>query len=137
MGLLINPRGTSGAGKTEFVRRLMRDYGWPSGKHVERVYRSARTHPVAYRLKHPFGGRPLAVLGHYEATCGGCDTIRLTDGGMDEVFRLADDHASSGYDVLLEGLQLSTECDRSAALATKHEMHVLWLSTRPEQCAKT
>jgi len=30
-GLIVNPRGTSGSGKTEFVRRLMAEYGWKPG----------------------------------------------------------------------------------------------------------
>jgi hypothetical protein len=134
MGVIINPRGTSGAGKTEFARRVMRDYGWPGGDRTEPVYRRDRARPIAYRLRHPSGGRPLAVLGHYEATSGGCDTIRLRDGGLDEVFRLADDYASAGHDVLLEGLVLSAEYHRSSMLARKHELHVLWLRTLPDRC---
>jgi hypothetical protein len=134
--MIINPRGTSGSGKTELVRRLLSDYGWGRDGRAEPVRRRGRERPIAYRLRHPLGGRPLAVLGHYEATSGGCDTIRATDGGMDEAFRLAGEHASSGHDVLLEGLLLSGEHARSAELAKAHELHVLRLSTPLDRCVR-
>jgi len=136
MGVIVNPRGTSGSGKTEFVRRLLSDYGWKGGGDVEPIHRQGREPPIAYRLRHPQGGRPLAVLGHYAATSGGCDTIRAADGGLDEAFRLADEYASSGHDVLLEGLLLSGEHARSAALAEAHRLHVLRLSTPLDRCVR-
>jgi hypothetical protein len=67
MGVIINPRGTSGSGKTEFVRRILSDYGGAKGGHVEPVHREGRERPMAYRLRHPLGGRPLTVLFHYAA----------------------------------------------------------------------
>jgi hypothetical protein len=136
MGVIINPRGTSGSGKTEFVRRLLSDYGWKRGGDVEPIHRKSRDRPIAYLLQHPFGGRPLAVLGHYEVTSGGCDTIRTADGGLDEAFRLADEYASTAHDVLLEGLVLSGEHARSAALAKAHQLHVLRLSTPLDRCIR-
>ena len=136
MGVIINPRGTSGSGKTEFVRRLLSDYGWKKGGDVEPIRRKGRERPIAYRLRHPRGGRPLTVLGHYEATSGGCDTIRAVDGGLDEAFRLADDCASSGHNVLLEGLVLSGEHVRSTALAKAHRLHVLHLGTSLDRCIR-
>lgn len=135
MGVIVNPRGTAGAGKTELVRRILRDYGWGQGGEIERIYRPGRERALVYRLRHPQGGRPLAVLGHYEASSGGCDTIRVSDGGMDEVFRLADIYAGDGHDVLMEGRLLSAEAARSIELARRQALHVLWLDTPPECCA--
>jgi hypothetical protein len=132
MSVIINPRGTSGAGKTEFARRLMAIYGWKWGGHMEPVYREGRKWPICYRFRHPLGGRPLVVLGHYEVTCGGCDTI----GALDEVFQLAGDYASSGHDVLFEGLRVSHEYQRSAALAKAHRLHVLHLETPLDRCIR-
>src|SRR3712207_3835803 len=109
MGIAINLRGTAGSGKTELEHRIIADYGWKSGSQVELLYREGRIRAVAYRLPHPSGGRPLAVLGHYEETRGGCNTIGLRDGGLDGVFRLAGDFSASGHDVLLEGLVVSSE----------------------------
>jgi hypothetical protein len=131
-GVIVNPRGTSGAGKTELVRRILGAYGWPRGC-------GERRRPgLAWRLAHPRGGRPLAVLGPYAsaAAAGGCDRIRAAEGGLGEVFRLADAHAASGDDVLLEGLELSAEHHRSALLARRHPLHVLRLATPLERCVR-
>ena len=130
MSVIVNPRGTSGSGKTELVRRILALYERDGGR--ERLYRERRARPICYRLRHPLGGRPLVVLGHYEVTSGGCDTI----GGLNEVFRLAGEHASNGHDVLFEGLMVSGEHQRSARLARTHGLHVLRLSTPLEQCVR-
>ena len=132
MGVVVNPRGTSGSGKTEFARRILADYGRGGGGDMEPIHRDGRARPMGYRLRHPLGGRPLAVLGYYGAgACGGCDTIPARDGGLDEVFRLADALAAGGHDVLLEGLFLSGEYRRSAELACRHPLHVLLLDNEP------
>jgi hypothetical protein len=142
MGLIINPRGTSGSGKTELVRRILAQYGWQRSAEsegagdLEPIWRAGRRRPLGYRLEHPLGGRPLAVLGHYEVTSGGCDTIRAADGGLDEIMRRAADYAATGHDVLIEGQLLSSEYERSAELARSHRLHVLRLTTPPEQCAR-
>ena len=131
--VIINPRGTSGAGKTEFVRRIMARYGWDPAygrRHPDRViWRAGRRRPLGYTFSHPLGRRPLFVLGHYERTSGGCDTIAKADGGLDEAFRLADTYAANGHDVLLEGLTLSREVERSRQLGRYHRLHVVRLTT--------
>ena len=142
MAIIINPRGTSGSGKTELVRRVLAQYGWqPSAGFadagvLEPIYREGRSRPFGYRLGHPRGGRPLAVIGHYEVTSGGCDTIRATDGGLEEIMRRASDYAALGHDVLIEGLRLSSEYERSAELARAHRLHILRLTTPLDQCAR-
>jgi hypothetical protein len=135
MGVIVNPRGTSGSGKTELVRRILADYGRGSGEDMGPIHREGRARPIGYRLQHPLDGRPLAVLGYYGAgACGGCDTIPIRDGGLEEVFRLAGLLAGGGFDVLLEGLFLSGEHRRSAELASRHALHVLLLDTPVERC---
>ena len=142
MGIIINPRGTSGSGKTELVRCILAQYGWqPSADgagagRLQLMYRPGRSRPLGYRLEHPLGGRPLTVLGHYEITSGGCDTIRAADGGVDEIMRRAADYAARGHDVLIEGQRLSSEYERSAELGRAHDLHILRLTTPPEQCAR-
>jgi hypothetical protein len=76
------------------------------------------------------------VLGHYERTSGGCDTIRNADGGLDEIFSYADRAAAAGESIIMEGLWLSSEHIRSRALASRHELHVLRLTTSAEQCSR-
>jgi hypothetical protein len=136
MGVIVNPRGTSGAGKTEFARRIMADYSSGGDGRVEPIHREGRRWPIGYRLRHPLGRRPLIVLGHYERTSGGCDTFSARDGGLNEAFRLADAWAADGHDVLFEGSTLSAEHERSAWLARRHALHVLRLATPPERAAR-
>ena len=131
MGIVINPRGTGGSGKTALVRRIMQDYG-PAVP----IRRAGRQRPIGYRLRHPAAGRPLAVLGAYEGCRGGCDTIPLGDGGLEEAFRLAAAWAAEGQDVVLEGLLLSAEVQRTAALAELHPVHVLRLATPLGDCTR-
>ena len=85
--------------------------------------------------------RPLAVIGHYEATRGGTDTIPEADGGLDEAVRLAGSLACDGHDVLLEGLQLSGDVERTAALARAQWMrgstlHILCLDAPVDSCVR-
>lgn len=134
MGIVINPRGASGAGKTSLARQILADYGWKTNGDVAALYFDGRVRPIAYRLGHPLRRRPLVVLGHYERTSGGCDTIRLTDGGVGRAFRLAAEFAGSGHDVLLEGSDLSSEHLRSVAFAATHQFHILHLTTPLERC---
>jgi hypothetical protein len=142
MGVIINPRGTSGSGKTELTRRLLTSYGWrrdaefDGARGLELIYRQGRSRPLGYRLRHPSGGPPLVVLGHYEVASGGCDTIRAADGGLEEIMRRAADYAATGHDVLIEGQLLSSDYERSAALASSHRLHILRLTTPLEQCAR-
>ena len=140
MGLVINPRGTSGAGKTWLVREVMAAYRW-AGSAPTPVMRRGRSRPIAWRLEHPFGGRTLCVIGDYQGPKGGTDTIPLTDGGLDEAFRMACSEAEEGRDVLLEGYQLSGEHDRTVALANAQRLrgralHVFCLDIPLHRCVQ-
>jgi hypothetical protein len=100
------------------------------------LYRPGRSRPLGYRFRHPERSSTLVVLGHYERKSGGCDTIRESDGGLSEVFSLADRAASAGESIVMEGLRLSSEYIQSHALACRHELHVLLLTTSAEQCSR-
>lgn len=141
MGLIINPRGAGGSGKTELVRRILAEYGWMrdsagTSRGMDAIYRKGRSKPFACRLQHPCGKCPLVVIGHYETTSGGCDTIRVADGGLHEIMRTAGELAINGHDVVIEGLQLSSEVEQSASLAVSHHLHILLLSTSVECCVQ-
>lgn len=140
MGLVINPRGTSGSGKTWLVRQVMAA-SRGAGAVAEPLCREGRVRPIGWRFAYPSDRRPLAVIGHYEATRGGIDTIPKTDGGLDEAFRLADVLATDGHDVLMEGYQLSGEVERTVALSQTQRtrgdrLHVLWLDVPLECCVR-
>ena len=55
---------------------------------------------------------------------------------MEAVFRLSDHYASLGYDVLIEGLRLSSEYVQSASLANKQKLLVLTLTTPIDVCVR-
>ena len=76
MGIIVNPRGAGGSGKTTLVRRVMAAYRDPAP-----ILRPGRARPIGFRLAHPGYGHPLAIIGAYGATRGGCDTIPARDGG--------------------------------------------------------
>jgi hypothetical protein len=105
--MIINIRGTSGSGKTHLVRRVMELY-------TTRVAyrREGRKQPIGY-VYHREGARSLAIIGHYETACGGCDTIPK----MEEIFELARQSALQGYDVIFEGLLISADVNRTEELS--------------------
>lgn len=105
--MIINIRGTSGSGKTTLARAVMACY--PSKAAVKVP---DRKRPIGYIYQHPAGGRPLAVIGHYETACGGCDTI--TD--QDHIYELVRKSHDNGMDVLYEGLLISAEVNRAVKL---------------------
>ncbi len=105
--MIINIRSTSGAGKSTIVRVIM-------GLHRTRVAHKehGRKQPIGYVCEHFDGGPSLAVVGHYETDCGGCDTISK----MDRIFDLVRKAHDQGFNVLFEGLLISADVNRVAAL---------------------
>lgn len=115
--MIINIRGTSGSGKSTLVRALTRGLNAPNKVHVE-----GRKQPLYTTFEHPTDRHhPIAVLGHYETACGGCDTIN----GHDTTFDLVRKLYEQGYAVVFEGLLLSGEFRRTAQLhADGFPLHV-------------
>lgn len=103
--MIINIRGTSGSGKSTLVRAIMDLYPHRLPRHVE-----GRKRPLYYLLARPAPhSQTLAVIGHYETPCGGCDTITNVDQVYEEVRR----QHEAGHDVLFEGLLISAEQRRT------------------------
>lgn len=107
--MIINIRGTSGSGKSTLVRRVVELYG-------SRIsYKEpGRKQPIGYTYNRRGEGRPLAVIGHYETPCGGCDTIPK----MDRIFELVRQAHAQGQDVIFEGLLIAADVNRTVALHT-------------------
>jgi hypothetical protein len=140
MARIINPRGTSGSGKTTAVKEVMRRLGQDSGLGLAH-HASARKRPLYYSFPHPVrqpdpllgaGHGRVIVMGHYETACGGCDTITELDYLFDLVSGLAD----QGADIIMEGLLLSGEVRRTVELSQRHPLFVLGLDTGIEQCVR-
>jgi hypothetical protein len=76
-----------------------------------RVKIEDRKQPIGYILTKAMH-RPLALIGHYETDCGGCDTIT----SMDDIYERVRAAAVAGMDVLFEGLLISADANRIIAL---------------------
>lgn len=104
--MIINIRGTSGSGKSTLIRRVMERYDRCLSVRVP-----DRRQPIGYILQEE-GRKSLAVVGHYETACGGCDTITSMDTIYDKVRR----SHGMGMHVLYEGLLISADFNRAYAL---------------------
>lgn len=125
--MIINIRGTSGSGKSTIIKKVMATYPVKIPVMIK-----GRKQPLGYYLKRE--GRPtLAVVGHYEADCGGCDTIPA---GHDKVYELVNYARKEGCDVLFEGLLLAAEYIRASNMNKEigHELKIIALTTPIDQC---
>lgn len=122
--MIVNLRGTSGAGKSTIVRAVMKRYS------CEANYVDGRRRPLFYVGHRPEEHR-LLVPGHYETACGGCDTIRTPD----EVYELVRWGAlEQGMDVLFEGIMVQDEIRRCAEVSQLHPTLVIGLDVPIEEC---
>jgi hypothetical protein len=119
--MLINLRGTSGAGKTTVVRALMARCG------CKAIYGALGLRlPEAYVLS---GERPAFVIGPYLTPCGGCDRIQP----FALVPELIARYAEHGH-VIFEGLLMSTTYGAVGQLTERWESRVLFLDTPLDVC---
>jgi hypothetical protein len=130
--MLINIRGTSGSGKTTIVRQI-REY-YPT---VARVMEPDRRQPISYvhntRIAYPHI-KTLGIVGHYEAECGGCDTIA----SLDKIFSLVKQADDMGMDCIFEGLLISGDLWRVLELHQEgRELLVVALDTPIEVCIES
>lgn len=131
--MIINLRGTSGAGKSHIVREVMLRYNSRVSSFIE-----GRRQPIQYRLESEVPSiAPLIVLGHYESPCGGCDTIH----SLDQIFELAKKASSTGANVLFEGVMMYSEVTRTVAFDKQlksegKKLSVVCLDTPLSVCLK-
>lgn len=118
--MIIQVRGTSGSGKSTAVRAVMAAVGgW------EPVFAPGRRRPLYYRSE--AAGAAVAVLGHYETPCGGCDTV----GSAAAVYELVLGVRPLVAAVLCEGLLLSEDVKWSSRL---DGLVIYFLNTPPARC---
>lgn len=103
---LVQVRGASGSGKSTLARAVMDGLGGRRNK----WYVDGRRQPISMTFEKPV--RPLCVVGHYEVMCGGADTIK----SKEENYAVARTALGNGFDVLLEGIFLTVERDRTVQL---------------------
>lgn len=118
--MIIQVRGTSGSGKTWVMKKVMDQfYPWTP------ITVSGRKQPLYY--VHP--EQSLAVLGHYNSACGGCDTI----GSARAVYELIQKVQAEwlGVRIVCEGLLLSEDVKWSSQLK---DLRVVFLTTPTADC---
>jgi hypothetical protein len=124
--VILNLRGTNGSGKSHIVREVMRRY-----QHRVPTWRQERRQPTGYRLWNDGADKFLSIVGHYETACGGCDTYKTLDDVFEYVRRMHDE----GNDVLFEGIMVSGEWRKTAALHTAGlPLRVIILHTPIDDC---
>jgi predicted alpha-1,6-mannanase (GH76 family) len=125
--MMINLRGTSGAGKST-VLTTFKSMVNAAGIEVTPVFREGRRQPWFYSAPAP---RPWRLLGHYESPCGGCDTIKT----VDEVYDLVRAGVLGGEAVLFEGIMVQDDVRRAVAFHKEFgDMVVIGLTTDIETC---
>lgn len=126
---IIQIRGTSGSGKSTVMHNILKAMSDTFNK--EEVFREGRKKPLYYQFDDE---QRTIVLGHYEAACGGCDTI----GSAKAVYELILGLYSSGNPcklLLCEGLLLSEDTKWTLRLKEEgHSVKVMFLTTPIENC---
>lgn len=113
--MIIQVRGTSGSGKTWVMRQVMKLYGpW------EPFYVVGRRKPYFYTNQ-----SDIAVLGHYESVCGGCDNI----GSSPEIYEAI--QYCPAQVILCEGLLLGEDFNWTTKM---EEPRVIFLHTPIPKC---
>jgi hypothetical protein len=100
-------RGTSGSGKTWIAEQVIERCGGLAKSAQRKI-----GDPKKEREKWKTGAYiwrvpPVTVLGRYDATCGGCDSLSWK-GAADAVEAIIHEQVAEGQNVLLEGLMVSS-----------------------------
>lgn len=121
--MIIKLHGTSGAGKTTAVQNLM-EFG-------EVTPLGDPKRPEAYKLEIEGIHRPIYILGSYENTCGGMDTVS----SVGQQIELIHKYAEMGH-VIYEGLLLSTYYGSLGVAVERYGKQHIWafLDTPVEVC---
>jgi hypothetical protein len=114
------------------VRRVMGLYETKAAVRLK----EGRKQPIGYILSKGMH-RSLALVGHYETDCGGCDTIA----NMDEIYANVRQASFAEMDVLFEGLLISADANRIIKLwedlFTHTSVRVIALNTPLELCLES
>lgn len=121
--MILQIRGTSGSGKTTLMREFMGLL--PSEEWQERQAIEGRRKPSHYV------NGVYAVLGHYESTCGGCDTFK----GYEQLHVALTAALRECDHVVMEGLLLSDDVQQTLKMRDYiTDIEVYYLTTPIETC---
>lgn len=124
--MIIQVRGTMGSGKSTVVSSVMDAMGCWNGF----VPKGCRRPTYSFSES-----SNVAVVGHYETVCGGCDNL----GSMREVFYLTCDLTAFDFarPVLQEGIMLSVDTRWTMEYAqVEREPRILFLTTPSKVCVE-
>lgn len=120
--MIIQIRGTSGSGKTWVMRQVMEKL-----EPFDSQFGEGRKKPLYYS-----NPQDVCVLGHYEATCGGCDNIGSAPDVYDLIQKLeGGTFYGNERKILCEGLLLSEDTKWSSQL---QYLKIVYLTTPLTQC---
>lgn len=112
---IVNIRGTSGSGKSTLVKRLLDEF--PHEPVTAQFPGMRRPSTVGYIIKGFHSEEPdIFVVGRYDTQCGGCDSMSYK-GAHDDFERMIRDHAALEYNVIFEGLTVSSTITRWARVS--------------------
>jgi hypothetical protein len=90
-----------------------------------------RKQPIGYLCgRKSDDGPPLWVVGHYETSCGGGDTIPSIQMVYDQVV----ENAEKGFDVIYEGLIIQSDVKRCIETAKRFPLLCIALNTSLDDC---
>lgn len=126
--MVLNLRGCMGAGKSYIVHQLLKKYSHT----IEQTGKDIR----GYILRDDRLHNTIAVIGRYDRTCGGCDSIKEQDDICD---RIRQAHAD-GYSVLFEGMMIGHIFKRYSELADelghRNDFIFAYLDTPKDLCVQ-
>lgn len=130
--MIVNICGTSGAGKSTTIRRLL---AYANEPEVETVYEEGRRAPLGYVLHLPEVGREVFLVGAYEVGTGGCDTIK----DVEKVYSLIEAQHDLGRHVVYEGLFVMNMTRGPVMIQRvgKENVAVIRLSTELPECKRS
>jgi hypothetical protein len=124
--MLINLRGTHGAGKSTVVRKLL------DANAARPIFGALGPRPEAYELT-VAGEIKTFVIGPYNTVCGGCDAVQP----YELICPLIEKYAAAGH-VIFEGALISS-CWGAVGLLMerwKREAIVVFLNTPADECVR-
>ena len=120
--MIIQVRGTSGSGKTWVMKSLLERLKPFKGVLVE-----GRKKPLFY-----VNSTSVAILGHYEAACGGCDNIGSAAAVAELIQNLREGvYPEKAGVIICEGLLLSEDSKWTSQM---DDVRVIYLVTPVETC---
>ena len=124
--MLINLRGTNGAGKSTVIRELRL-----TSEQCRPIYGALGLKPEAYQLALKDCRRAVFVIGPYTSACGGCDAVQP----FDLIPLLIEKYAARGH-VIFEGIVVSGCYGVIGKLMERwgRDALVVFLATSVEEC---